>query len=43
MNEFYNLILKQVYLIALDYKKEVYKHHIAHIKDINRGRVDCLE
>jgi hypothetical protein len=42
MNEFYNLILKSVYLVSLSYKIKVYKHYISHIRNFDGGRIEGL-
>jgi hypothetical protein len=42
MNEFYNLILKSIYLMSLQYKSKAYHHYIKHIKNYNGGRINGL-
>jgi hypothetical protein len=42
MNEFYNLILKAIYIISHTYKERLYDSHIKHIKDMKTGRVDAI-
>ena len=42
MNEFYNLLLKFIYLVSLSYKEKLLSHQIEHVKNIHGGRVEGL-
>ena len=42
MNEFYNLILKQIYVVSLSFKERLFSNYIAHIKNFKGGRIDGL-
>lgn len=43
MNQIYNLVLKQVYIMALAHKYRVYEHAISHIRNVTGGRIDALQ
>lgn len=43
MNEFYNLILKQVYLVSLSFKERMLANYVQHIKNFKGGRIDGLK
>ena len=42
MNEFYNVILKSVYIVAHAYKKRIYERHLSRVHNLRGGRVDAL-
>lgn len=41
-NEFYNQILKSLYIVSLSFQEGVFKEHIAHIRNFKGGRVDWM-
>ena len=41
-NGFYNMILKQLYLVSTAYQKDALRSHISFIKNPKGGRVDAL-
>ncbi len=42
MNGFYNVVLKEKYIMSLDHKKEILKQQLSHISSIKNGRVEAL-
>ena len=42
MNEFYNMILKSIYMVSLNYKQIIFQNNIAHIQNPYGGRIDAL-
>jgi len=42
MNEFYNLILKAIFIISLSYKKRLFEKYIENISNFDGGRIDAI-